>query len=228
MHIQLCTKLNFFFFQMRGQRKKSDKVIVIQNVFDFKDFDRNAALILECSSKLREHCSKFGSVTKVCVYDKNPDGICQVFFKSPEEADLAISMLDGRLFSKACGAMKCNTWDGKTKYKITESAEEEKERLANWEKFLKAEDDEGDKKVKTTTTTTTETPPTTTTETPPTTTTTATETPTTTETPPPKTGSETTTSETPPATTASETPSATTASETPTAIPPPTTETESS
>ena len=200
---------------MRGQRKKSDKVIVIQNVFDFKDFDRNAALILECSSKLREHCSKFGSVTKVCVYDKNPDGICQVFFKSPEEADLAISMLDGRLFSKACGAMKCNTWDGKTKYKITESAEEEKERLANWEKFLKAEDDEGDKKVKTTTTTT-ETPPTTTT-------TTATETPTTTET-----GSATTTSETPPATTASETPSATTASETSTATPPPTTETESS
>ena len=140
---------------MRGERKKSDKVIVIENVFDFKDFDRDAALILECSAKLREHCSKFGAVTKVCVYDKNPAGICQVFFKSPEEADLAISMLDGRLFSKSCGAMKCYTWDGKTKYKVTESAEEEKERLANWEKFLKAED-EGDKKAKTTPVTTPE------------------------------------------------------------------------
>jgi len=38
--------------------------------------------------------------------------------------------------------MKCYTWDGKTKYKITETEEEERERLANWEKFLKAE--EGD------------------------------------------------------------------------------------
>ena len=103
---------------------------------------QDASLILECSGKLREHCSKFGAVTKVVVYDKHPSGICQVFFKSPEEADLAISMLDGRLYSKACGPMKCYTWDGKTKYKITETEEEEKERLANWEKFLKAEEGE--------------------------------------------------------------------------------------
>jgi HIV Tat-specific factor 1 len=125
-------------------RKKSDKVIVIENVFDFKDFDRDAALILECSAKLREHCSKFGGVTKVVVYDKNQDGICQVFFKTPEEADLAISMLDGRLFSQARGPMKCYTWDGKTKYKVTESEEEEKVRLAKWEKFLKEEEEKQD------------------------------------------------------------------------------------
>lgn len=106
------------------------------------DFDKDASLILQCSSKLREHCSKFGTVTKVVVYDKNPDGICQVFFKTPEEADLAISMLDGRLFTKACGPMKSYTWDGRTKYKVTESAEEEKARLENWEKFLKAEEDD--------------------------------------------------------------------------------------
>ena len=68
--------------------------------------------------------------------------ICQVFFKTPEEADLAISMLDGRLFTKACGPMKSYTWDGRTKYKVTESAEEEKARLENWEKFLKAEEDD--------------------------------------------------------------------------------------
>ena len=30
---------------------------------------------------------------KVAVYDKHPQGICQVFFTSPEEADMAISML---------------------------------------------------------------------------------------------------------------------------------------
>jgi hypothetical protein len=53
-------------------------VIVIENVFDVKAFDKDAALILECSAKLREHCSKFGVVTKVVVYDKNPQGICQV------------------------------------------------------------------------------------------------------------------------------------------------------
>jgi hypothetical protein len=40
-------------------------------VFNPKDFDLDASLILECSGKLREHCSKFGVVTKVVVYDKH-------------------------------------------------------------------------------------------------------------------------------------------------------------
>jgi HIV Tat-specific factor 1 len=55
---------------------------------------------------------------------------------------MAISMLDGRIYNRSCGAMKAYTWDGKTKYKITETEEEEKERLANWENFLKTEDSE--------------------------------------------------------------------------------------
>ena len=70
---------------------------------------------------------------------------------------MAISMLHGRVYSKACGAMKCYTWDGKTKYKVTESAEEEKERLANWEKFLKEGEEEEEQKRATSATSTTTT-----------------------------------------------------------------------
>lgn len=122
--------------KLRGERTKRDKVIVIENVFDPKDFDQDASLILECSSRLREQCNKFGNVKKVVVYDKHIQGICQVFFSTPEEADMAISMLNGRMFSSNKIPMKSYTWDGKTKYKINETQEEEKERLANWDKFL--------------------------------------------------------------------------------------------
>ena len=45
-------------------------------------------------------------------------------------------MLNGRMFSSNKTPMKSYTWDGKTKYKINETQEEEKERLANWDKFL--------------------------------------------------------------------------------------------
>lgn len=74
-------------------------------------------------------------------------------------------MLDGRLFSgekpMKVGLslfykekrfldfffiLKAETWDGKTKYKVTETAEEEAERLANWDKFLLGEDEDEDKK----------------------------------------------------------------------------------
>ena len=128
--------------KLRGERSKKDRILVIENVFDPSDFDDNAALILECSKKLREQCSKFGTVRKVVVYDKHPNGICQVFFATPEEADVAIPMLNGRLFANSNKPMKAFTWDGKTKYKIDETAEEEKERLSNWDKFL--ETDEND------------------------------------------------------------------------------------
>ena len=54
---------------------------------------------------------------------------------------MAISMLDGRLYITGTDqrVLSAAAWDGKTKYKINETEEEEKERLANWEKFLQDE-----------------------------------------------------------------------------------------
>ena len=65
----------------------------------------------------------------------------QVFFRSPEDADVAISMLDGRLYITGSDqrVLSAAAWDGKTKYKVNETEEEERERLANWEKFLQDE-----------------------------------------------------------------------------------------
>ena len=64
-----------------------------------------------------------------------------MFFQSPEDADIAISMLDGRLYITGSDqrVLKAAAWDGKTKYKVNETEEEEKERLANWEKYLQDE-----------------------------------------------------------------------------------------
>ena len=80
-------------------------------------------------------------VSKVILYDKHPEGVCQIFFKDPAEADMAVQMLNGRLFNK--NIMSVETWDGRSKYNINESSTEEKERLEQWEKFLQ-DGDEGD------------------------------------------------------------------------------------
>ena len=52
--------------------------MVLRNVFDPSEFDEDAARILEYSGRLREHCAKFGRVTKVVLYDKHVEGIAQV------------------------------------------------------------------------------------------------------------------------------------------------------
>ena len=86
--------------KMRGERGKHEKVVVIKNMFDVKDVDADPGLILDYSNNIRTQCSKFGTVTKVILYDKHPEGVCQIFFKDPSEADMAVQMLNGRLFSK--------------------------------------------------------------------------------------------------------------------------------
>ena len=103
--------------KIKGERAKHEKVIVIKNMFDVEDLDADPGLILDYSNRIRSQGGKFGTVTKVCLYDKHPEGVCQVkrnfqqkdvftlhpiqvFFKEPSEADMAVQMLHGRLFGK--------------------------------------------------------------------------------------------------------------------------------
>ena len=65
-----------------------------------QDVDADPGLILDYSNNIRSQCSKFGTVTKVILYDKHPEGVCQIFFKGASEADMAVQMLNGRLFTK--------------------------------------------------------------------------------------------------------------------------------
>jgi len=126
--------------KMRGERSKHDRVIVIKNLFDPKEFDQDAGLIIDYSNKIREKCSKFGSVGKVMLHDKHEDGVCQVWFKEPEEADMAIEMMNKRMFGSK--VMEVATWDGKTKYKkaVEVKQDEEERNLDSWDKFLNEED----------------------------------------------------------------------------------------
>jgi len=129
--------------KMKGERAKHEKIIVIKNMFDVDELDADPGLILDYSSRIRAQSEKFGTVTKVSLFDKHPDGVCQVFFKEPSEADMAVQMLHGRLFGKKI--LSVETWDGKSKFKMEESKVEESERLKQWENFLQEENDKQEK-----------------------------------------------------------------------------------
>ena len=79
-----------------------------------------------------------------------------MYFKEVSEADMAVEMLNGRMFGRKVlttnflsqlhlmkQVMEVATWDGRTKYKMEESKEEEAKRLEEWENYLK---EGGDKK----------------------------------------------------------------------------------
>ncbi|KMZ00995.1 HIV Tat-specific factor 1 [Drosophila simulans] len=128
--------------KMRGERSKNEKTVIIKNLFTPELFEKEVELILEYQNNLREECSKCGMVRKVVIYDRHPEGVAQINMASPEEADLVIQMMQGRFFGQR--QLSAESWDGKTKYKIDESAVEAHERLSKWDEFLAEE--ETDKK----------------------------------------------------------------------------------
>ncbi|XP_037718017.1 HIV Tat-specific factor 1 [Drosophila subpulchrella] len=128
--------------KMRGERSKNEKTVIIKNLFTPELFEKEVELILEYQNNLREECSKCGMVRKVVIYDRHPEGVAQINMSSPEEADQVIQMMQGRYFGQR--QLSAESWDGKTKYKIDESAVEASERLSKWDEFLAQE--EADKK----------------------------------------------------------------------------------
>lgn len=118
-----------------GERANCEKVVIITNLFDMKEFAEDPKLILEYRSDVRDECQeKCGEVRKVDIYENNPQGAAAVFFNTFDSADACVQLMDGRFF--AGRQLRAFHWDGKTKYKINETEEEAAKRMAEWDKFL--------------------------------------------------------------------------------------------
>lgn len=100
---------------MRGERSKHERVVIIKNLFEPSLFDTEVSLILEYQDDLREECGKFGTVKRVVLYDRHPEGVAQITMEDPEQADEVVNLLNGRWFCKR--QLTAEIWDGKTKFK---------------------------------------------------------------------------------------------------------------
>lgn len=130
--------------RMRGEPLKCERVVILKNLFTPEDFDRDVQLLLEYQQDIRSECLKCGDVRKVIIYDRHPEGVAQVTFREPAEAQACIQLLNGRWFSQR--KISAEIWDGKTKYKITETDAEVEARLVEWDSFLEQEDEQEEKK----------------------------------------------------------------------------------
>ncbi|XP_029672760.1 HIV Tat-specific factor 1 homolog [Formica exsecta] len=130
--------------RMRGEPLKCERVVILKNLFTPEDFDREVQLLLEYQQDIRSECLKCGDVKKVVIYDRHPEGVAQVTFREPAEAQACIQLLNGRWFSQR--KISAEIWDGKTKYKITETDAEIEARLQKWDTYLEQEDERKEKK----------------------------------------------------------------------------------
>ncbi|KAG4072522.1 hypothetical protein HA402_004611 [Bradysia odoriphaga] len=126
--------------QMRGERPKHERIVIIKNLFAPELFDTEVHLIIDYQRDLREECSKCGKVSKVVIFDRHPEGVAQINMGDAEEADLVVQMMNKRYFGKR--QLTAELYDGKTNYKVNETKEEMEKRLSKWDQFL---DDEEEK-----------------------------------------------------------------------------------
>ncbi|KAL6266241.1 hypothetical protein P5V15_003100 [Pogonomyrmex californicus] len=144
LHSFVCRLFDWRPERMRGEPLKCERVVVIKNLFTPEDFDKEVQLLLEYQQDIRSECLKCGDVRKVVIYDRHPEGVAQVTFREPAEAQACVQLLNGRWFSQR--KISAEIWDGKTKYKITETDAEIEARLEKWDKYLEQEDEEKEKK----------------------------------------------------------------------------------
>ena len=116
------------------KRSKCDKVVVLENAFDPARIKDDYSRYSIYCKKLQEKCENYGEVDQFILYDEHPQGVCQVFYDTIEDADYAISCLNGMILSN--GQIIAKTWDGITNYNKNETEEKRKERLAQWDIIL--------------------------------------------------------------------------------------------
>jgi len=125
--------------KLPGERNRSEKTVVLKNMFDPKEFEEDPSLILEYRRDVQEECEqKCGPTKRVDIYDLNPEGVITVTFHEFESADACVELMNGRFF--AGRRLTAEHWDGKTRYKKEESEEEIAKRRELWEKFLESDD----------------------------------------------------------------------------------------
>ncbi|KZC03769.1 PREDICTED: HIV Tat-specific factor 1 homolog [Dufourea novaeangliae] len=127
-----------------GEPLKHERVVIIKNLFSPEDFDKEVALLLEYQQDIRSECLKCGDVRKVVIYDRHPEGVAQVTFREPTEAQACVQLLNGRWFSQR--KISAEIWDGKKKYKVNETDEQIEARIDKWSKYLDDEEEAEEEK----------------------------------------------------------------------------------
>jgi len=120
-----------------NRRKNHEQVVVFRGCFNSQDMSTDILLKSRVKLAMQKLCQNYGDVAKVTVYGENEAGIVTVKFKTIPEADLCVEKTNNTLFgTKIIGA---SLWDGKEKFHVRETEEEEQNRIEEWHSALEAD-----------------------------------------------------------------------------------------
>ncbi|CAG8278624.1 unnamed protein product [Penicillium salamii] len=79
---------------------RAEHNLVLKHMFDKDELAADPTDMIDISMEIRVECEKFGEVTKVTLWDEEPEGVVTVRFKDPKDAIACMEKLQGRYFDK--------------------------------------------------------------------------------------------------------------------------------
>lgn len=92
------------------------RLVVLTKMFTLFELEDDPTLLLDLKEDVREECSdRVGGVTNVVLWDREPEGIITVKFKTSEQAEECVKMMKGRFFAQR--RIDAFTMSGKPRFK---------------------------------------------------------------------------------------------------------------
>ncbi|KAF9740700.1 hypothetical protein PMIN06_005027 [Paraphaeosphaeria minitans] len=84
-----------------SKKNQWSKFVIIKKAFTLDQIndEEDEGAVLEIKDDMRKAAEKFGEVTNVVLYDKEPDGILTVRFKELESAEAFVNAFDGKRYN---------------------------------------------------------------------------------------------------------------------------------
>ncbi|GIQ86739.1 hypothetical protein KIPB_008646, partial [Kipferlia bialata] len=120
-----------------GARGFEQKTVVIEGMFvdaDMAELNWKE----ELKESLTEEAGEIGDIQKIRIYDNAPGGVVSIRFFKPRPAADCARVMNGRWFDRR--QLKAYLWDGSTPIVRKETREEEKARIAKFQRDLENED----------------------------------------------------------------------------------------
>ncbi|GJD08974.1 HIV Tat-specific factor 1 [Galdieria sulphuraria] len=117
------------------------RIVILKKVFEPKEALTDPHYYEDIRKDMLEECSKLGEIEKLTVFERNPEGVVAVRFRSPAAAESCIELMTGRWYGGR--QLEAEFYDGKTDYRYKETEEERKERIKKFEEWL-GEDETAD------------------------------------------------------------------------------------
>ncbi|PVI07093.1 hypothetical protein DM02DRAFT_351290 [Periconia macrospinosa] len=97
------------------KKNKWAKMCIIKNVFQLHQLEEEDAAVLEIKEDMRDEAEKYGTVTKVVLYDKEPEGIVSVRFSDFKGAEEFCARANGKRYNG--GPLKISIAEDRPRFK---------------------------------------------------------------------------------------------------------------